>query len=1175
MKEALATATVVALQLDRDGQIHYVNPHFEAVTGWRADAVRGRNWTDLTVGRPAGPEAARDLHDLFAGGGLMRTFEQRLRTSNGAEQTVQFNMVVLNNASGESQKLMLVGEDITEKLRTARELAESNRQLGAFLDTARDMIVFFAPNEQLRLMNPAGRETLGYDGAEAGGLRLSDLIHPDARGEVERQLEALRKSGRPVRFETTLITKHRRQVRVIISLTRQSNGENQAKTTEFRAVMHDITERVRSERSQRLYHTIAALTTQSTNLRELYRNIHAELEQAVHAPNLYIVLQAAGGGRRFAYFADEHPDTAARREMIDAAAAAVLEKQRSMIFGEEPLRTPVPPAGGEAPQPAPRILVCVPLRVKDRLTGVIAIASYRNRADYDRKDLKLLDFVSGQIALAIQHKQDEERLQDQTARLRAIFESSSHLIWSVNQQGRLTSNNQNYARTLQDAPDRTRDPFFRAHVDHYRPVFGGEARTYELRWHTDGRPVWWEIFLNPIVLADGRISEVSGIAHDITGRKQNALALKESEEKFRDIFESFQDVYFRTDRKGVITMISPSVKELCGYEPDEVLGKKITAYYIYNVKRRRAVRALWRRGSIRNFEIPIIRQDGTVIQFICNLRLIRDARGEVLSLEGVARDITELKQVNEEVVQAKDLAVRSLKVKEQFLANMSHEIRTPMNGVIGVVDLLADTRLDEEQRDYVQTIKRSSETLLTILNDILDISKIEAGKMQLRRDPFSLPDVVDKLVALFRQRADEKDIGLTYEIADGVPRAVLGDETRLLQVMSNLTSNAIKFTEQGHVSIHLTRHPLQGDRHRVRVEVRDTGIGISTEDQGRLFETFSQVDASVTKAHGGTGLGLVISKQLSRLMKGDIGVDSTPGRGSTFWFTFVVTAIDEAQLPARRPAVPEAFRYRFLEPPRVLLVDDNPVNRKVACEILRKAGCDVVIAADGRAAIDQIESHPFDIVFMDIQMPGMDGVTAMQRVRARAAGRALPPIVAMTAFSMQGDKARFVAAGMDDYLAKPIKPELLIEKVRTWTKHAVEERDSPDAPAGIDGEATGEPPAGEVVIDRKKVAGMMRYLDQEGTREAYDEFAQEAEEMLHEMAAAAATEDWEVVRSHLHTLKGNAGTFGVVRLAALAAALEGKLKQGDYVPLKAGVQNLFARFREYQRHYPTLLPPST
>ena len=392
------------------------------------------------------------------------------------------------------------------------------------------------------------------------------------------------------------------------------------------------------------------------------------------------------------------------------------------------------------------------------------------------------------------------------------------------------------------------------------------------------------------------------------------------------------------------------------------------------------------------------------------------------------------------------------RAKSEFLAAMSHEIRTPMNGVIGFTDLLAETKLSVEQRGYVDIIRNSGQTLLSLINDILDFSKIEADRLELEQAPFAVRELVHQTLTLLGPRAGPKGITLRQVIHPDVPQQVVGDVTRLRQVLLNLAGNAVKFTEAGEVCVEVTRLELRvsdpdqhsaGETMDLHFTVRDTGIGIPPDRVARLFQAFSQVDSSTTRRYGGTGLGLVIAKRLCELMGGGIHVESTPGFGSAFHFTVRVgmaalvpstTPLERGSaLAARRPT--EFVRVSAGTRLRVLLVEDNRVNQLLALALLRKMACDVELADHGKSALERLSTRQFDLVLMDISMPELDGLEATRRIRDGACGpRAQSlPIVAMTANAMAGDRERCLSAGMDEYLSKPIDGKALaglLERLR-------------------------------------------------------------------------------------------------------------------------------------------------
>ncbi len=715
-----------------------------------------------------------------------------------------------------------------------------------------------------------------------------------------------------------------------------------------------------------------------------------------------------------------------------------------------------------------RAMVCVPLRHAGRAVGVLKVVAARPHA-FDDGDAAVLRLLSDVIATQLARATALEALREAEERFRGAFDGALVGMCLTAPDGRLLQVNAALCtmpgrsaeelrrctfRDVTHPEDRARD------AEHVRRAIAGElpSWSYEKRYvHASGRIVLAVLTTRLVRGGDGAPLYFVTQMQDVTERRA-------AERRAAAQFAATQALAARGGVDDALRGVTEAVCEhldwaagvvwLCGtdgalalhgvFSADPALRDGLAARAargagggIDELAAQVAAsgRPAWSAGlwpdagglGLRAaFGVPITSGDEVlgVLQFHARQRRPRD-RGlleAIRTIAGYVGQSLERERAQRALAGARDEALRASELKSRFLANTSHEIRTPMNGVLGMTELLLDSPLTGEQRAQAETVRSSAQTLLRVIDDILDLSKIEAGKLELGLADVAPRDVVRDVCALLAPRAADAGLVLRAEVGDRVPAFVRSEGVRLRQVLTNLVGNALKFTERGEVVVWLGAERV-GDRTLLRLAVRDTGIGIEPEALGRLFDAFSQVDPSTTRRAGGTGLGLAISRQLVEMLGGQVDVVSRPGEGSTF--TVVLPVDVAAPAPERAARVPPRADRAAGAGRTVLVAEDNPVNRRVAELTLRRRGWEVVLVGDGQEAVEQARARAFDVILMDCQMPRLDGYAATRAIRAAEGDGRRTPIIAMTAHSMAGDRERCLASGMDDHLTKPFRPDEL------------------------------------------------------------------------------------------------------------------------------------------------------
>lgn len=617
-----------------------------------------------------------------------------------------------------------------------------------------------------------------------------------------------------------------------------------------------------------------------------------------------------------------------------------------------------------------------------------------------------------------------------------------------------------------------------------------------------------ELAISPVEFAGGKF--FSAYLRDITSAKISEEKLRASEERFQSLFQLSADSIIILDSKGIILEANQAASKQLGAGQVELTGQPISNFCPDDQKEKafQAIQQASQTGSVR-IEMEFLNTEGERIHSEVVGNMINTPDGPIY--HGVARDISARVAIEQNLRESMEAAEKASRAKSDFLANMSHEMRTPLNGIIGSLSLVEHGATDRKTAKYIKTAERSAETLLTLIDDLLDLSRIEAGEMDLELARFDAQDLITIIEDVFGPTAKEKGIAFTAS-AEVASQSISVDMGKIRQILLNLVGNALKFTHRGKISIKIVE---RGER--LEFVVSDTGIGISPRDQSLLFDRFKQVDSSQRKIHGGAGLGLAICRELTDFMGGEISVESKLGEGATFRFSIPVTYFENDR----------SFEYAYNRPyqpihGRILIAEDSETNAMVVIEMIKKIGLDYQHVTDGAAAVDAALNGTFDAVLMDVSMPHLDGISATRMLRDQGY---TSPIIAMTAHALEEDRQRALASGMSGYITKPVRPAGLRAELAKWLSVG--------------------PDQGRNQCPEPKAVGLAGGLDKPaidelwaGDEDTYAKIAQifieELEWRLPGLTAATETE----IEHHAHSLKGAAANIGATHLNALAAELE-------------------------------------
>jgi PAS domain S-box-containing protein len=1120
------------LGLDGKGVIRSWNRGAETILGYRATEVIGKHASMLV---PENRLARLDrLLERSLQGQPVSQYEGICVRKDGRRIHVSVTLGPIRNPAGVVTAMSCIVHDISRR----KEFEQAQALLASIVESSDDAIYAADLDATLLSWNRGAERLLGYSTAEACGQNAAILASPGGLDQLRRCRESIRRGETVSPFETSLLGKGGREVQVSLSVSPVRNLPGEVVGASV--IARDISERVRAE---------SKLRESEALFREVFE--HAPFGMAVGGLDGRFVRVNAELCRILGYPEAEllertmpeitHPDDLAasieRMERLREGAAGCLEGEKRYIHR----------------------------------TGSVVWA---------RMNISAVRDPSGRTVYFVVHVEDiterkrtEEALKESERRFRNIADSCPTMLWVTNAEGGIEFINRmllefggatlgqvqgsQWERFLHpdDAPQYL--AAFERAIRQSAP-FRAEARVRR----ADGEWRWFGSYATPRLSPGGEFLGHVGLSSDITDRLKAEQALRSSEEKFRQLAENIREVFWMMPPSAdSILYVSPAYEQIWGTSCESLYQNPMAWGDAIHPDDRETAHAVFIR-QIHGEQVESVYRIKTPAgeeKWIRDRAFpVLDAHGELIRVAGIAEEITERKRYETELIHAREGADAANHAKSRFLANMSHEIRTPMNGVIGMVQLLLDTHLTAEQRQYVSVAHDSARVLLALLDDILDLSKIEAGKIVLEKATFSVRRTIEAMVQMLRVQARRKGLELRARIAPEVPEWLTGDAHRLRQVLTNLTANGIKFTEHGEVTVEAKLDRREDNLVTLRFVITDSGIGLKEERAAHLFSPFTQADASTTRKYGGTGLGLAISKQLVEMMGGTIGVSSREGAGSSFWFTAVFPVAPEGREvePPREPHLalsPKGARAAS-HGARILLAEDNATNREVVLAQLRKLGLASDAVPNGAEAVEAVRRGGYDLVLMDCQMPVMDGFAATRLIRTQ--DRLGIPIIAVTADATPADRNRCLSEGMNDYISKPVEVDQLIAVLSKWLpprgrQHGRASKGSGwsrDSKLGFNVDALLKRLMGDRELARKVIQG----------------FVNDVPSQFEKLRERLRLQDAQGVRVQAHALKGAASTVAAETLREAAHAIERCAQSGrlaECEELLAAATDEFERFK--------------
>lgn len=1055
LSSAIEQSSNIVIIIDPEGYIEYVNKQFQNITGFEADEVLGKH-VSVKQYTEFDPFSDKEIRSALRQGHSWNGEIQSVK-KNGEVYWEKAQISPIFDPHHNISNFLLIKTDITEEKKMQDQLS-ANQELyqNMFFKNKAKKLLIDPETRKIEDANPSAIRFYGYPQEQLKGMQLCELTLEDEptilkniqlvmNGE-KQEFEAHHKlSNGEIRdvqtFSTPIQWKEKRYLySIIMDITDKKQAER-------KLIHQNRFDHLRAE----IWRIAVIAEDQQTLLDELLSQFGMSME----LDRISFVKKTPGNDF---YSCIEQWNNAESSEKIYCELPGwfmqkAVHKTYFIPSAHELQKISTDPKKYFSKALS---LLVIPFGKIASPEGFFVFEDWKVKREWEDKEIEIFKELSNIVQLKSDSLQTSEQIIHSERKFRLISEASRDVICIHDLAGNFvyvspaSEDILGYppGELIGESPCGLFHPKDREYVikDALKDIQEGRRNNnfeYRIR-KKDGKYIWFETIAQPIENAKGETVEIQTSSRDITERKMTERKLRESEEKYRNIFESMFDVYAEVELDtGKILEISPSVVRISGYSRDELLGQNIQQFYVIPEEREKLIEELKRKKKVSDFDVTLKRKTGEHIICSYAVRLIFDETGKPYKTVGTLRDVSQRKRHEKQLKRAKEKAESASRAKSEFLANMSHEIRTPLNAVLGFSEVLMNKVEDVEHKNYLEAILSSGRTLLALINDILDLSKIEAGKLQIVREPVQLPAIIEDIQHIFEKKIKEKNLELLIDIAPELPEVLLLDEVRIRQVLFNLVGNAIKFTEKGHINLKLEVKSKGKGLFDLKLVVEDTGIGIPRKQQKHIFGAFDQKDGQSSRKYAGTGLGLSITKKLVESMNGEINLSSRIGKGSKF--TVMLFDIEESLLKkTQQTYLDEEETNIEFKPATILIADDIQYNIDTVRNLLDSDTIKIIEAQSAEKALEILKINTPELVLMDLRFPDMSGYEAAAMVRAEHKNKHTP-ILAFTAATLdeEEDNAKNI---FDDFIKKPVSKNELYAKLKKYLAYVPKDRESDSGP---------------------------------------------------------------------------------------------------------------------------------